>query len=258
MTPATMLAPILAATQRRVASLPPVPELRAEARDLPQPRDFAAALGDPGLQVIAEIKRRSPSAGPLAPELDPASQARAYVAGGAAAISVLTEPDFFAGSLDDLAVVRRVVAVPLLRKDFTLDPRQIWEARLAGADAVLLIVAAVGNRLGELLASAAEAGVAALVEVHADEEVALAIGAGAAIVGVNNRDLTTFQTDLGVAERAAPLLPEEVVTVAESGVSDPAAAQRMAAAGYDAILVGEALVRSAEPAQLLASLRNGP
>ncbi|NIR39850.1 MAG: indole-3-glycerol phosphate synthase TrpC, partial [Actinobacteria bacterium] len=223
------------------------------ARSRPPARDLVAALRRPGLQVIAEIKRRSPSAGVIAADLDPAGRARAYATGGAAAISVLTEPDFFGGSIADLRAVRDAVDVPVLRKDFTVSPAQVWEARAAGADAVLLIVAALSaSRLGELLATAREAGLAALVEAHTSQEAAVACRAGAELVGVNNRDLATFRTDLGVAEAVASHLPEGAVRVAESGVSTPEGAERMWAAGYDAILVGEALVRADDPAGLLA------
>ncbi len=247
---------ILQATRARIAALPPQPDLEAAAAAAPPVRDFAAALTVPGLSVIAEIKRRSPSAGPIAPGLDPAVQAAEYVAGGAAAVSVLTEPDFFDGSPEDLRRVRAAVAVPVLRKDFILDRRQILEARALGADAVLLIVAALDRAaLTDLHAAAADVGLAALVEAHTATEAETALEAGATVVGINNRDLTDFRTDLGVAEQLAPLLEGAAVIVAESGVSDPAGAARMAAAGYDAILVGEALVRAADPAALLAALR---
>ena len=219
-------------------------------------RSLAGALSAPGLSVIAEIKRRSPSAGDIDTGLDPASQAHKYVEGGASAISVLTEPHFFGGSLADLAAVRSVVDVPVLRKDFTLDGAQIWEARAAGADAILLIVAALPDKLlSELISVAREAGVDAIVEAHTADEVRTAVTCGAGIIGVNNRDLATFTTDLSVAETVAELLPADVVTIAESGVSDVAGASRMRAAGYDAILVGEALVRSQHPAAFVAALR---
>jgi indole-3-glycerol phosphate synthase len=219
-------------------------------------RSLSEPLSADGLSVIAEIKRRSPSAGDIDPKLDPVSQALKYVAGGAGAISVLTEPDFFGGSLADLESVRNVVDVPVLRKDFTLDGAQIWEARAAGADAVLLIVAALSDMLlSELIDVAAQVGVDAIVEAHTGQEVNSAVAAGARIVGVNNRNLATFITDLSVAESVAELLPSDVVTIAESGVSDVEGARRMRDAGYDAILVGEALVRSENPAGLVAALR---
>ncbi len=247
---------IIEATQARVAALPPEAVLAEAAAAAPPPRDFTAALQAPGLSVIAEIKRRSPSAGPIAPGLDPVDQAAAYVAGGAAAISVLTEPDFFDGSPEDLRRVRAAVPVPVLRKDFTVDPLQILEARAMGADAVLLIVAALdASQLGELHAAAAVQGMTALVEVHTVAEAEVALGAGAVVIGVNNRDLTTFHTDVAVSESLAPRLEGIAVTVAESGVSDPAGAARMAAAGDAASLVGEAWVRAGDPAALLAARR---
>ena len=223
----------------------------------PERRRFGAALAAPGLQVIAEIKRRSPSRGELNLQLDPVAQARAYESGGAAAISVLTEPDFFAGSIEDLEAVRSAVSLPVLRKDFVIDPRQVAESRAAGADAVLLIVAALdSDRLAALLAECARVRIDALVEAHNEEEAEVAAAAGARILGVNNRDLKTFHTDLRVAERVAPILSEDCVLVAESGVSDVAGAAHMARAGYDAILVGEALVTAPDPAELIGRLKS--
>jgi indole-3-glycerol phosphate synthase len=230
--------------------------LRTLAAAAPPPRGFAAAVAAPGRSVIAEIKRRSPSRGPLAPGLDAAAQAKRYAAGGAAAISVLTEPSHFDGSLDDLIDVTNGVGLPVLRKDFLLDPAQVWESRAAGADAVLLIVAVLEKGdLTALLRAAADAGLDALVEVHDEAEAETAVAAGATLIGVNNRDLTTFAVDLGVAERLAPLVVVNgSVTVAESGVSDPAGADRMWALGYDAILVGEALVTTDDAERLLRDL----
>jgi len=252
-----MLDRILHTTRARVAELiPREQELAERAAGVPDARDVAGALLAPGLSVIAEIKRRSPSAGPLALDLDPGAQAAAYVAGGAAAVSVLTEPHFFGGTLDDLAAVRAAVDAPVLRKDFVVHPVQIWEARAAGADVILLIVAALAQTdLETLLETSRVAGIAALVEAHTAQEAERAVAAGAHIVGVNNRDLTTFVTDLSVAEKIAALLPDEAIRVAESGVSSPEGAARMRAAGYDAILVGEALVRSADPAALVRRLK---
>jgi indole-3-glycerol phosphate synthase len=181
---------------------------------------------------------------------------RAYAAGGAAAVSVLTDAEFFGGSLADLEAVRGEVGLPVLRKDFILDSRQIWESRAAGADAVLLIVAALSDEsLAELLTVGAEAGLEALVEVHDETEVERALTAGALMVGVNNRDLATFEVNLAVAERLAPMLVGRAVTVAESGIGRAEHAVKMAVAGYDAILVGEALVRAEDPAGLVAELR---
>jgi indole-3-glycerol phosphate synthase len=245
-----MLEQILAATRRR---------LDRDGVKLsgpgPAARDFAAALAHPGLQVIAEIKRRSPSRGDLNMGLDPPRQAQAYQRGGAAAISVLTEPEYFAGSLDDLKAVRAAVQIPVLRKDFIVELRQVEESRAAGADALLLIVAALDEpHLVGLLGECDSVGIEALVEVHSAAEASVAARVGARVIGVNNRDLTTFRTDLAVAERLAPDLPTDRVLVAESGVSSVAGAGRMAAAGYDAILVGEALVTAPDPAELIGRL----
>ncbi len=229
---------------------------RSESMTRSQARSLQGALRGPGLGVIAEIKRRSPSRGVIDADLDVAARASAYVEGGADAISVLTEPEFFAGSMEDLDRVRSVVDVPVLRKDFTLAPSQIWEARAGGADAVLLIVAALAQgELEELIAVADDVGVDAIVETHDSGEVERAVAGGARILGVNNRNLKTFETDLAVAEGLAGSLPAGVVTIAESGVSSPRGAARMARAGYDAILVGEALVRSGDPAGFVASLK---
>jgi len=251
-----MLATIVDEAHRRArVAAREVARHRELAAGRPPARPLHAALRGPGLGVIAEVKRRSPSAGPLAPNLDAATQAARYATGGAVAISVLTEPTFFDGSLADLAAVATAVELPVLRKDFIVDEAQIVEARGAGADAVLLIVAILdAARLGGLLAVAGETGMDALVEVHDEDELDVALSAGATIVGVNNRDLVTFVTDLGVAERLARHLPAEVVRVAESGVSSPAGAARMRAAGYDAILVGEAAVRAADPAAFVGRL----
>lgn len=253
-----MLNTILAsADARAVATDAAFDRHRAAALAEPPARDFAGALRTEGLAVIAEIKRRSPSAGDIDGSLDPGELAQRYVQGGADAISVLTEPEFFGGSLEDLMAVRAAVAVPVLRKDFTRSPSQIWEARAHGADAVLLIVAALDRaKLDGLLSVAHDVGIAAIVEAHSVDEVAVAADCGAEIIGVNNRDLHTFVTDLSVAERAASSLPRDVIKIGESGVSSPAGAARMASAGYDAILVGEALVRASDPAQLLASLKD--
>ena len=252
-----MLQEILAtADERAIEAERRIDEHRSAARSRPRSRDLIEALRAPGLSVIAEIKRRSPSAGDIDIGLDPAAQAMAYEAGGAAAISVLTEPHFFAGSLDDLEEVASAVDIPVLRKDFTRNEAQVWEARAFGADAILLIVAALDqDRLERLVACADEVGVAAIVEAHSVGEVDRAVAAGAAVVGVNNRNLTTFVTDLSVAERAAHALPDGVVTIGESGVSSIEGAARMRSAGYDAILVGEALVRHPDPAAFVAQLR---
>jgi len=232
-------------------------ELEAACRDLPPPRDFAGALAARGApaRVIAEVKRASPSAGAIAHGLDAVAQARRYVMAGAAAISVLTDGPGFGGSLEDLAAVRAAVPTPLLRKDFVLDRYQLLEARLHGADAALLIVAALsGDSLRRLLSESEALGLAALVEVHDAAELEVALGAGARLVGVNNRNLSTFEVDLAVSERLLPSLPAAVKGVAESGVRTPADARRLRRAGAANLLVGEALVRADDPGKLIAEL----
>ncbi|KAA3638399.1 MAG: indole-3-glycerol phosphate synthase TrpC [Armatimonadetes bacterium] len=253
-----MLSKILASADRRaIATDAAIDQYRELARGASPARDFTKALTSEGLSIIAEIKRRSPSVGDISTDLDPVRQAVAYEAGGASAISVLTEPDFFGGSLDDLRAVRDAVSVPVLRKDFTRSTSQIWEARAAGADAVLVIVAALSDAaIGAMLDTAQEAGLTAVVEAHTIEELHRAIEVGASVVGVNNRDLHTFETDLAVAEEAADHLHGDVVSIAESGVSTTSSAARMARAGYDAILVGEALVRAPDPAAMVEALRS--
>lgn len=244
------------AEARAAATAADIDHLRTLAASAPKPRGFAAALAAPGRSVIAEIKRRSPSRGPLAPGLDASAQAKRYAAGGAAAISVLTEPAHFDGSLDDLIAVENAVEIPVLRKDFVLNDAQVWEARAAGADAVLLIAAVLGpERLTDLVEVVSGTGMDALVEVHDEDETEAALTAGARLIGVNNRDLSTFEVDLGVAKRLAPLVVREgAVIVAESGVSGSEGAGRMWSLGYDAILVGEALVTSDDPELLLREL----
>ena len=232
-------------------------ELEAACRDLPPPRDFAGALAARGApaRVIAEVKRASPSAGAIAHGLDAVAQARRYAMAGAAAISILTDGPGFGGSLEDLAAVRAAVPTPLLRKDFVLDRYQLLEARLHGADAALLIVAALsGDALRRLLAESEAVGLAALVEVHDAAELEVALGAGARLVGVNNRNLSTFEVDLAVSERLLPSLPAAVKGVAESGVRTPADARRLRRAGAANLLVGEALVRAHDPGKLIAEL----
>lgn len=223
-------------------------------------RGFAAALSRPGLSVVAEVKRRSPSRGVLAAGLNAVDQALIYEAAGASAVSVLTEPLHFDGSLEDLVAVRDAVSIPVLRKDFLIEPAQVWEARAAGADAVLLIVAALDpDLLAEMIATASDAGLDALVEVHNAAEASMARAAGATLVGVNNRNLATFVADLGVAEDLAALVQARgIVAVAESGIHAAQDAERMREAGYDAILVGEALVIADDPAATLRRLVGRP
>lgn len=230
-------------------------EIESAAARAQPPRHLTDALRSPGLSVIAEIKRRSPSAGSIAPDLDPEVLGRAYVAGGASAISVLTEPVQFGGSLADLETVAAVSEVPVLRKDFIVDRVQVDEARAAGADAFLLIVAILADEpLADLIGHSRGLGMEPLVEVHDAGELQRAVDAGARVVGVNNRDLNTFDVDLGTAERLRRLIPDDVVAVAESGVNSPEDARRMHKAGFDAVLVGQAAAESADPAAFVASL----
>ncbi|RLP11490.1 indole-3-glycerol phosphate synthase TrpC [Propionibacterium australiense] len=201
------------------------------------------------VRVIAEVKRSSPSKGALAEIPDPAAQARAYEQGGAGAVSVLTEQRRFGGSLDDLVAVRAAVAVPVLRKDFVVDPYQVLEARAAGADLVLLIVAALGDaRLRALYDQAIALGLLPLVEVHTPEEARRAADLGAELIGVNNRDLRTLDVDLAQFERLVGLLPDRTIKVCESGIGSVADVVRVRDAGADTVLVGEMLVRSGDPA----------
>ncbi len=255
----TILDRIVARRRERLAearaAVPPS-ALEARAAGAPPAIDFARRLRDgraatprgARVRLVAEIKRASPSKGVFDADLDAARQARAYADAGAAAVSVLTEPDFFAGSLADLAAARAEFAddpdrPALLRKDFLFDPYQLLEARAAGADAVLLIVAMLTpETLTALLAAARELGMEPLVEVHDETELHAAVDAGARLLGVNNRDLRTFDEDLGVFERLAPLMPATVTRVAESAIRRRADAERMADAGAHAVLVGEALV----------------
>lgn len=252
------LTPILASRREAVAAAKRALPLKALCDRLPLApafRDFAGALRAPGLGVIAEVKRRSPSAGTLSADADAGAMARRYADAGAAAISVLTEPDHFGGALEDLEIVRDAQTAPVLRKDFVVDPYQIVEARAAGADAVLLIVAALGAALPDYLGHAAEAGLDALVEVHDEAELRVALDAGAPIVGVNNRNLTDLSIDLAVCEQMLPQIPPATVKVAESGILAGEDAARMAAAGADAVLVGTALMTAENPGASIAELR---
>jgi indole-3-glycerol phosphate synthase len=213
------------------------------------PLDFAGALRRPTLAVIAEMKQRTPSMGVLAEDYRPADIAHAYTDGGAAAISVLTHMAGFGGRPEHIRAVRAATSLPILRKDFVTDPYEIAEARACGADAVLLIVAALEPaQLRDLIAVSKSRGLTALVEVHDEEQTVAALEAGALVIGVNHRDLRTFAVDLGLTERLRKLVPKHVVLVAESGIQTAADARRMREAGADAILVGEALMRSSDPA----------
>lgn len=255
---ATYLDRILEAHRAAAAAdeRPLAPRLEA-ARALGPARPFAAALrADDRLAVIAEVKRRSPSKGALAENLDPASLAGAYESGGAACVSVLTDGEFFGGSADDLVAAHCACGLPVLRKDFTVVEGDVIDARLMGADAVLLIAAALDDDLlTRLHGLAADLGLAALVEVHDEAELERALAVGATLVGVNQRDLVTFAVDHERAARMGAAMPPEVVLVAESGVRDASDARRLADAGYDAVLVGESLVRAPDPAAAVAALR---
>ena len=223
------------------------------------PRDFAGALQAPGLSVIAELKRKSPSAGTLGGGADPAEVALSYEAGGAAALSVLTDGPHFGGSAEDLIAAHEAVALPVLRKDFTVDPRDVVDARAMGADCVLLIVAALDDHeLQSLLALARDLALGALVEVHDEIELDRALQAGADLIGVNQRDLHTFEVDTERAVRVANRIPAGVVAVAESGVTGPEDAERLAAAGYDAILVGQSVVTADDRVGAVARLSGHP
>ena len=212
-----------------------------------------------GLAVIAEVKRRSPSKGWLAEGLDAAATAEQYVAGGASAISVLTDAPHFGGSMDDLVAVASSVDVPVLRKDFTVSANDVIDAAEAGASAVLLIVAALSDHeLVELLTLTRDVGVDALVEVHSIEEARRVVDHGAELIGVNQRDLHSFDVDPARAAAVVGVLPSSVVAVAESGFADPTAAAAAAAAGFDAVLVGECFVTSPDPARAVASFVGGP
>ncbi len=241
----------LAERQRRTS----IEELKLAARQAPDALDPMPRFRAGGVSVIAEVKRSSPSKGALADIADPASLAADYAAGGAATISVLTEGRRFGGSLEDLRAVRAAVDVPVLRKDFVVTSYQLWESRAAGADLVLLIVAALDQpQLVSLLERAMSIGLTPLVEVHDEEEVERALDAGATLVGVNARNLRTLQVDRNTFTRLAPRIPDDVVRVAESGVRGPHDVFDYAKEGADVVLVGETLVRGADPRAAVADL----
>ena len=232
----------------------PFAAIREAARRAPEPRDFLAALRARRPAIIAEIKRASPSKGDILPGLDPAAVARDYAASGAAAISVLTDRHF-KGSLEDLRTVRAVVNLPLLRKDFIFDPYQLHQARAAGADCILLIAAMLKEAdLCALYAAARELGLQALVEVHNEDELRAAGRAGAEIVGINNRDLHTFITDIAVTERLLEGYRGAALVVSESGIETPEDIRRLDRAGGRAFLIGESLLRGGDPRRKLETL----
>jgi len=267
-----------------IERVPPA-DLRARVRDLPLPRDFLAAVA-PGLAasaqppavaprrveaaaavpeaaLIAEIKRASPSQGALRAALDPAARAKAYAGAGAKALSVLTDREFFRGSPDDLRAARAAAPVPVLRKDFTIDPYQVWETRAMGADAVLLIARILTRgQMQDLGGLARELGLTALFEVHRDDELPAVLDCSPRLVGVNSRDLDTFAVSFEDCLRIGRTLPRDVGRVAESGIGTREEVERAAACGYNAVLVGEALIRSGDPAakvrELLGTATDGP
>ena len=243
----------LAAAQRRV----PLADLKARLPQAPPPRPFADALRGDSLRLIAEVKKASPSRGLLREDFDPVALTRSYAEAGAAAVSILTDERHFQGSLDHLASIRSALpdGPPLLRKDFLFDPYQIYEARARGADAVLLIAALLDSALLARLTSLARAlDMDALVEVHDEPELERALAANATLVGVNNRDLRTFDVDLATTERLRPLIPPAVTVVAESGVSTRADIQRLQTLGVHAVLIGEALITAPDPAAKIREL----
>ena len=254
----TVLEDILAGVRQDLAAREaelPLDSLKARAAERRPALSGTAALRQPGVAVVAEVKRASPSRGRLAEISDPAALAEEYESGGAAVISVLTEERRFAGSLADLDAVRARVEVPVLRKDFVVSSYQVWEARAHGADLVLLIVSALPqNALVSLVERTESLGMTALVEVHDEEEVRRAVDAGARVIGVNARDLKTLEVDRGVFGRLAPAIPDNVIKVAESGVRGPHDLLAYAAHGADAVLVGEGLVCDRSPRQAVADL----
>jgi indole-3-glycerol phosphate synthase len=222
----------------------------------PKPLDFAAALRGDGVKLIAEVKKASPSRGVLCPDLDPVKLAQTYVDNGAAAVSVLTEEHYFEGSIDQLAAIRaEVKTTPLLRKDFIFEPYQIYESRASGADALLLIVAMLsGDTLEELLSLSRALGMRCLVEIHDEEELERALACGAAIIGINNRDLRTFKVKLETTKRLRPLIPDDRIVVSESGIRERGDIQTLREWGVDAVLIGETLVSAEDVAEKMSEL----
>lgn len=257
----SILKKILATKAEEVAhrrSALPLEEVRAAALDMPEARGFAGrvqTLVEAGPAVIAEVKKASPSAGVIREDFRPADIAQSYEAAGAACLSVLTDVSYFQGSDDYLREARAACGIPVLRKDFLVDPWQVFESRMLGADCVLLIVAALSRgQLQDLDGLAREAGLDVLVEVHNSREMADALTTSATLVGVNNRDLHTFTTDLGTSERLRPLLPDDRVLVTESGIHTSDDVARLCACGIGAFLVGEAFMRQDDPGAALRSL----
>jgi indole-3-glycerol phosphate synthase len=239
--------------------LHPLPVLKMAVKEATQPRDFAAALARPGLNVIAELKKASPSRGVLRSEFDAKSLADSLVSAGAAALSVLTEEEFFQGSLANLRAARATVSVPVLRKDFVIDPWQVWEARAADADSYLLIASILSDaQLSELLATGRDLGMEPLVEAHTCEELQRALGAGARIIGVNNRDLHTFEVRLETSFELVRQVPRECIAVSESGLRSHDDLLRLRDAGFHAFLIGDSLMQASDPGAALRALLAGP
>jgi indole-3-glycerol phosphate synthase len=259
--PRTVLEEIVDSVHEALAeekSRVPLAEIRRRAADVSPALDFKQALiGDEeDARIIAEAKRASPSAGLIAESYDPVALARTYESGGAAALSILTEPRYFQGSLSHLSDVRNVVSIPILRKDFVVSPYQVYQARAAGADAVLLIVRCLEDgEIRDLMALAQELGMAALVEAFSADEVKRAAACGADIIGINNRNLANFHTDTANSLQLMQTIPDECVKVAESGIFTREDVERLQKGGFDCFLVGEALMRSADPAAKLRELR---
>jgi indole-3-glycerol phosphate synthase len=244
----SVLSEILAAKRTEVDCAKrriPISELQRQIADLPETRDFAGALTNTtGTALIAEVKRASPSKGVIRENFEPVEIARELAEGGAACLSVLTEESFFQGHLSFLPAIRHAVDLPLLRKDFLIDDYQLLESRAAGADAVLMIVAALSHtNMDDMLSATHELGMAAIVEVHDKDELEEAITSGARIIGINNRDLHTFRTTLQTTLDLLPRVPKNCLTVSESGINVRADVERLASAGIDAVLVGEAIMR---------------
>lgn len=252
-----VLSEIVAARRRRVEaskSEMPVSEMERRAAEAPAVRNYQNALSRPGINIIAECKKASPSEGLLRPQFNPAEFARAFERSGASALSVLTEPDFFQGSLSHLQQARDAGSLPVLCKDFFFDTYQLLEARAAGADAFLLIVAILpGDLLKVMIGRGEELGMAALVETHSEEEIDRAVQAGAKIIGVNNRDLTTMNVDIGVSLGLAGRIPAACTKVTESGLKTSDDIRKLRAAGFDAFLIGTTFMRAQDPGETLAS-----
>jgi indole-3-glycerol phosphate synthase len=235
--------------------LVPLPVLKMAVEKAGAPRDFAAALSRDAVNIIAELKKASPSRGVLRADFDPASLARSLAEAGAAALSVLTEEDFFQGSLTNLKAAREAAAIPALRKDFLFDPWQVWEARSVGADSFLLITAILDDALlADLLHLGRELGMEAMVEVHTGAELDRALAAGARVLGVNNRDLKDFSVRLETSLELVASIPEDCIAVSESGLRSHADLARLRAAGFDAFLIGEQLMQAPDPAAALGAL----